>query len=140
MSRDAHKFWLKVSAVVIGLFGPFLFLATMPGLTEPARLDLDILAWPIDGFPSYQSDEIRFLSALTGGFLLGWSVTIWFLSERVYDRAPEAARQTFLIGVCAWFVLDSAGSVTSGNPSNAAFNLLVLLVVVGPMWRPARDV
>jgi len=77
---------------------------------------------------------------LTGGFLLGWSVTIWFLSERVYDRAPEAARQTFLIGVCAWFVLDSAGSVTSGNPSNAAFNLLVLLVVVGPMWRPARDV
>ncbi|WP_420011021.1 hypothetical protein [Tateyamaria sp.] len=38
----------------------------------------------------------------------------------------------------AWFVLDSAGSIASGTTSNALFNVLVLLVAVGPLWRPAK--
>jgi hypothetical protein len=38
----------------------------------------------------------------------------------------------------AWFSTDSAGSVASGNPSNVAFNLLVLVFAVGPLWRPAK--
>jgi hypothetical protein len=42
-----------------------------------------------------------------------------------------------LAGVLAWFVLDSTGSVLSGNASNAFFNVLVLLLAVGPLWRPA---
>lgn len=132
-----HKFWLKISSVVIAGFGPFLFLATMPGLEEPARWVLDLLTWPLDGFPSYGSDEIRFLSALTGGFLLGWGVMVWCLSTWVYDEAPEAVRKSLLVAALAWFVLDSAGSITSGYWPNALWNILVLLIVVGPMWRPA---
>ncbi|MEM8663797.1 MAG: hypothetical protein AAGF49_06700 [Pseudomonadota bacterium] len=138
MSPSAHKSWLKVAAVVIGSFGPIFLLSTIPGLTGPARLTLDILAWPIDGFPSYSSDEIRFLSAITGGVLVGWAATVWCLSAWVYDAAPEAVRKSLLTGACAWFVVDSAGSVTSGNPSNTLFNVVILLLVVGPMWRPAR--
>jgi hypothetical protein len=76
---------------------------------------------------------------LTGGFLLGWGVTIWCLSEWVYDAAPEGVRKTVLIGMLSWFFLDSAGSIASGNASNALFNIAVLLVAVGPMWRPAKD-
>ena len=34
---------------------------------------------------------------------------------------------------------DIAEANTSGNPSNALFNVLVLLMCVGPMWLPARD-
>ena len=138
MTHAMHKLWLKISAVVIACFGPLLFLATMPGLTEPARLTLDLLALPLDGFPSYQSDEIRFLSALAGGFLMGWGVMVWCLSVWVYNLAPEGVRRCLVAGACTWFVVDSAGSVTSGNPSNAVFNILILLLAVGPMWWPAR--
>ena len=86
----------------------------------------------------YTAPTTQFLSALTGGFLFGWGVMIWFLSAWVYDAAPEAVRRTVLAGLSAWFVLDSAGSITSGNASNAFFNLLVLLLAVGPLLRPAR--
>jgi hypothetical protein len=48
-------------------------------------------------------------------------------------------RRTVLIGLLSWFCLDSAGSIASGNPSNAVFNVLVLLIAVGPLWRPAKD-
>lgn len=138
MSHRFHKFWLKVTAIVVGIGAPIFSLGTMPATMEPARLTLDILSWPIDGATTFASPDTRFLSALTGGFLLGWGVMIWCLSAWVYDAAPEAVRKTVLASVLSWFVLDSAGSIASGNPQNVVFNLIVLLLAVGPLWRPAR--
>ncbi|XOV88086.1 MAG: hypothetical protein ACFHX7_24535 [Pseudomonadota bacterium] len=138
MSQAFHKFWLKVTAVVVGVAAPIFFLGTMDATAEPARLTLDILSWPLDGLQSYDAPTTRFLSALSGGFLLGWGVLIWNLSTNVHDLAPEAVRRSVLAGLLAWFVLDSAGSVASGNAPNVIFNLLVLVIAVGPMWLPAR--
>lgn len=139
MSHDFHKFWLKITAFVVGSFGPVFFLGTLEQTLEPARFTLDLLSWPIDGATTFAHPDTRFLSALAGGFLLGWGVLIWCLSSLVYDAAPEAVRKSVLIGLLAWFVLDSAGSITSGHASNAFFNLLILLLAAGPLWRPARN-
>jgi len=139
VTHEFHKFWLKITAVVVGSFGPVFFLGTMEPTLEPARLTLDILSWPMDGAQTFAHSDTRFLSALTGGFLLGWGVTIWLLSKWVYDLAPEMVRRSVLYGLLSWFVLDSAGSIASGNASNAFFNILVLLAAVGPLWRPARE-
>lgn len=138
MSHEFYKFWLKITAIVVGSFSPIFFLGTMTGTAELARLSLDILSWPVDGAQTYAEPTTRFLSALTGGFLLGWGVLIWRLSSSVYDAAPEGVRQAVVTAALAWFVLDSAGSIASGAASNAFFNVIVLLVAVGPMWRPAR--
>jgi hypothetical protein len=139
MTKEFHKFWLKITAFVIGSFGPIFFLGTMISTSEPARWTLDFLSFPVDGIQNYQAATTRFLSALTGGFLLGWGATVWCLSSWVYDKAPEQVRKTVLVGVLSWFVLDSSGSIASGNPSNALFNVIVLLMAVGPLWRPAKD-
>ena len=138
MSHAFHKFWLKITAIVVGIGGPVFFLGTMVDTMEPARLTLDILSWPIDGATTYAHPDTRFLSALTGGFLLGWGVLFWCLSSWVYDAAPEGVRKAALVSLLSWFVLDSAGSIASGNASNALFNVGVLLLAVGPLWRPAR--
>jgi len=137
-AHSFHKFWLKITAIVVGSFGPVFFLGTMLATSEPARLTLDLLSFPIDGVQNYEAPTTRFLSALTGGFLMGWGVMIWCLSVWVYDKAPEEVRKSVLVGTLSWFVLDSAGSIVSGNASNALFNVLVLLIAVGPLWRPAR--
>lgn len=139
MSQKFHKAWLKVTALIVGSFGPVFFLGTLAGTREPARLTLDLLSWPIDGATTYASPDTVFLSALTGGFLTGWGVLIWCLSEGVHDAAPEGVRRAVLASLLAWFVVDSAGSLVSGNASNAGFNILVLLLAVGPLWRAAKD-
>lgn len=139
MSHQVHKSWLIITAIVVGSFGPVFFLGTMAATSEPARWTLDLLSWPLDGVQSYDFPTLRFLSALTGGFLFGWGVMIWCLRAWLYDIAPEAVRRTVLTSLLAWFVLDSLGSITSGNLPNALFNVIVLLVAVGPLWRPARD-
>lgn len=139
MTHATHKRWLRFTALVIGSFGPVFFLGTMAPTLEPARLTLDLLSWPIDGGTTYAHADTRFLSALTGGFLLGWGVTVWCLASWVYDLAPEGVRRSVLVGLCSWFCLDSAGSIASGNPSNALFNVLVLALAAGPLWVPARN-
>ena len=139
MTHDFHKFWLKITAIVVGSFAPVFFLGTMTATAEPARLALDLLAWPYDGLQSFAEPTTRFLSALTGGFLIGWGVMIWMLSIHAYDKAPEAVRRSVLAGSLAWFVLDCAGAVAAGAASNVGFNVIVLLLAVGPLWRPARN-
>lgn len=139
MRRISHKFWLKITAVVVGSFGPIFFLGTMESTAEPARLTLDLLNWPLDQSQSYANADTRFLSALTGGFLLGWGVLIWCLSYAVYDSAPNAVRKSIVISLLAWFALDSAGSIASGATSNVLFNIIVLFVAIGPMWWPEGE-
>lgn len=138
-TRQAHKAYLKISAVLVMLFGPIFFLGTMASTSEPIRFSADFLAWPIDGAQTYDHPDTRFVGALAGGFLLGWGALIWRLSGDIFDAAPEAVRKAVVTGFLAWFVLDSAGSITSGHGSNALFNILVLLAFVGPLWRPARE-
>lgn len=132
------KIWLYVAAVVVGCFGPVFALGAAAGWTEPARLSLDILGWPIDGAQTYAEPTTRFLSALAGGFLVGWGVTIALMTHHLYDLAPEAVRRCAVGGLLSWFVVDSLGSVAAGQPANALFNVLVLLLAVGPLWRPLR--
>ena len=136
----SHKLWLKITAVIVGSFGPIFFLGAMVPTLAPARLTLDLLGWRLDQPSTYDTPDTRFLSALTGGFLLGWGVMIWRLSSLVYDAAPEGVRRAVLAGLLAWFGLDSAGSIASGNLPNVAFNVLVLLAAAGPLWRPAKSV
>jgi hypothetical protein len=138
MTKEFHKFWLLITAIVVVSFGPIFFLGTIETLSEPARLTLDILSWPLDGQQTYKDTTLRFLSALTGGFLFGWGVMIICLRQWVYDLAPEPTRRTVVTGIFAWFVLDSAGSISAGASSNVVFNIFVLIIAIGPLWKSAK--
>jgi hypothetical protein len=135
-----HKFYaqyLKISGFLVASFAPICFLGTMPEFAEPGRWTLDLLSYPIDGRESMDDTTARLLAAVLGGFLLGYGVTIWKLSA-VYEKAPELIRKTVVTGLCAWFVLDSSGSIAGGHASNALWNIPILLAFVGPLWWPAQ--
>jgi hypothetical protein len=135
-----HKAWLIVTAIVIGSFGPVFSLATRQATSGPARWALDFLNGPGGDRESYADGTLQFLSALTGGFLFGWGVTVLCLRFWAFDLAPNGVRKCVVTGLVSWFVLDSTGSLASGNAWNAFYNVVVLLCAVGPLWLPANDV
>lgn len=138
MTHQSHKNWLLVTGIGVASFGPVFALGSMLTTAEPARWSLDVLSWPLDGNMTYSDTTTRFLSALTGGFLFGWGIMILALRAWVFDAAPDGVRKAVLGGLLAWFVLDSSGSIASGNASNALINVAVLLLLVGPLWWKAR--
>jgi hypothetical protein len=138
-TKAFHKNWLLVTAVVIGGFAPFFSLGTRESTSGPARWTLDFLNGPGGDREAYTDGTLQFLTALTGGFLLGWGVTVFCLRLWVFDLAPDGVRKSVVVGTLAWFLLDSTGSILSGNPWNAGYNVVVLLLAVGPLLVPARD-
>ncbi|WP_299610654.1 hypothetical protein [uncultured Tateyamaria sp.] len=138
MTHDFHKFWLRITAVVIASFAPIMFLGSMVSTSAPLQFTVDLLGLPLDGLPRYGDPASRFLAAIMGGLLLGWGATIWCLQAWVYDAAPDGVRRSVVTALCLWFALDSAGSILSGHASNVLFNIGILLMAVGPMWRPAQ--
>lgn len=140
MTKDLHKRWLLVTGIGIAAFGPVFSLGATVSTAEPARWSLDLLSWPLDGNMDYQAGTTRFLTALTGGFLLGWGVMVLLLRQWVFDAAPDGVRKAVLFGLVAWFLLDSTGSYASGNASNVVFNVLVLATLAGPLWVRATDI
>lgn len=139
MTPAAHKRWLLVTGIGIASFGPIFALGSMPDTAEAARWSLDLLSWPLDGNMAYDAAATRFLSALAGGFLVGWGVMVLLLRQWVFDAAPDGVRKAVLGGLIAWFLIDSSGSIASGNASNALFNVAVLMLLAGPLWIKARS-
>lgn len=134
-AQRRHRRYLPVTAFVVGSFGPVFALGTTLATAAVPSWSLDLLAWPLDGGQDYAAPTTRFLSALTGGFLFGWGMMILGLRLWVFDLAPEGVRRAVVLGLCSWFALDSLGSVAAGQPVNVAFNVAVLVLAVGPMWR-----
>ena len=139
MTQKAYKSYLLFSAVFMVVSSLLFTFGAMASTSELTRWTLDLLSWPIDGAQTYSDPTTRFLSAITGGFLFGWGIMVWCLRQWVYDLAPEGVRRSLVAGTIAWFIVDGIGSIMSGNPSNAFFNILSAVVIVGPMWRPAID-
>lgn len=133
-----HKLWIKVAAFVVFSFAPFLFLASI-GYTQGARFCFDVLSWPLDGNFTFSSPDLKLVCAIFAGILLGWAVTLWFISEWVYDIAPEPTRKAILVGLISWFVLDSTGSIMSGHGSNAIFNIFFFALASGPLWLKEKN-
>jgi len=139
MKHKTHKIWLKITAISIITYAILFFLGTLKQTNRIIEVVLDISSYPIDGLQNYNENSTIFLSALLGGILFGWGILIWFLSSKLYDLAPEQTRKIVLISLLSWFIIDSLGSVFSGNSSNVIANIFLLLILVGPLWKPVKE-
>lgn len=135
MSIETTAGWLKAAAAIVIGFGLVTVTGALPSASGPMQFMLDAVFWPMDGTPAAQGKEIRLLSAVSGGILVGWGVLLWQLASRLLPREPELARSLILTSVITWFVVDSAGSIAAGASLNALLNVGFLVMFVAPLWR-----
>ncbi|MEZ5460296.1 hypothetical protein [Dokdonella sp.] len=124
--------WLKASTVFTIGFGLLMVAAATPALSAPVAFMLDLVFAPLDGGQGLTDPSARLLSAIGGGVMAGWGVSIWLVLTRLAAREPELARVLILGGLCTWFVVDSSGSMLAGAPWNVAGNIGFLLIFLIP--------
>lgn len=138
MTAPQQKSWMKLAALVIAAYGPALMLAARPEFAGLASWFPDLVFWPLDGQPVWEGQTLRFISGVSGGFLVGWGVLVWVLSGQLFDLAPDIVRRAVVISACCWCVIDSTGSLLAGGGLNVLFNLILLVAIIGPLAWPAR--
>lgn len=133
MSAKTAAALIRFNAVGFGLFALVWALAAFAPFGEPARFLLDLLRWPIDGNPASLDQIDRWLSAIGGGVVLGFSVMTFLIVAPGVERGDQSIRNGAVAAILSWFVIDSAGSIASGVASNAVFNLAFLALYLAPL-------
>jgi len=80
-------------------------------------------------------DMILALSAVFGATMIGWGITIVYLA----DHFSRGARRFLTLGVLAWYVTDSAGSLWNHLGHNAILNTVFLLLALTALFARELD-
>lgn len=124
---------VRVNAIGFALFALVWVGAAFPGLDGGARFLLDLLNWPLDGSPEMLDRNTRWLSAIGAGLTAAFAALTYFVVAPGIDRADGETRKGAVIAVATWFLVDSAGSISSGVASNALFNTLFFVLYATPL-------
>lgn len=131
--KQAHAVvWLKASTIFAIGFGLMMVAAAVPALSAPMNFLLDLVFSPLDGAQGMGDPQVRLLSAIGGGVMVGWGCAIWMILTRLVPGDAQLARSILLVSLCTWFVVDSTGSVLSGGHWNVVGNIGFLLIFLIP--------
>jgi hypothetical protein len=134
MSPQTAAMLLRIAS--IGSFGLALIFASgaFAPLEGASRLLHDFLDFPLgDGLGAYTT-EARWFSAIGGGVFASLAALFYLVVAPAIGRGDDEVRRGAILSILIWFVIDSAGSIAAGVPSNAAFNVFFLALFLGPLF------
>lgn len=121
--------WLNIAV------GAVLAAASLPPLSAPARMFLDLVFWPLDGQPATLAPEAAFGLAICGAVMIGWGVLmLGLVQDRQLSREPRVW-QAMTYGMVAWFVIDCMASLLTGAGMNVPGNIVFLATYLLPVLK-----
>ncbi len=108
-------------------------LAPYQGVSEPARLLLDLLDWPFGNAPPELTRSEMWLSSIGAGLTFAISIMLLGIVGPAIEKGDRKTIRTTLWAFIAWFVVDGAGSAAAGVPSNVFFNTILLVAILIPL-------
>lgn len=106
------------------------------GFDTPGRLLIDLLHWPVNGYPAAPSMEARWMGGIGAGLTVAIGLMFIFIFAplvRTGGMIGKLVRKGIIISLSAWFIVDGAGSIAAGAPSNVVFNFIFYLLAVVPL-------
>ena len=121
------------------LFGIVFVTIAFAGYNGLARNLVPIFDWsggvPTEGLTREARWFAAIMSGLSAGFGAFWVFLIAPLLASNHALSQQLAKRSGLIAVGIWYVIDSAGSLGAGVPSNVATNTLFLMGFLIPLLR-----
>lgn len=138
MSPKTAAALFNVNVFLLITAGGLLWALAAFGVEAPARIGFDILKWPLDGDPGAFDANHRWFGALGGAFLTALGVLLHLLVAPGIARGDRDVKRAGVIAIMTWFVIDSSGSIASGAAPNAAFNVVILALLLAPLLLAKR--
>jgi hypothetical protein len=138
MSHRTAVLWLQAASLVTIFTGLVSALASHPATAGLWLWLFDALQWPLDGNPAALGPEAYALNGVLGGVMVGWGVLMWLLARGPIQAGQTALARFMLIGIIAWFLVDSSASFAANIPGNVVLNVGFLLMFLPPLIRLQR--
>jgi hypothetical protein len=124
--------WLSVVSAGVMVFG--LVLVVAPGVARDG-FSLLIYAEPghISSFGAEAVSYIGLAHAVLGGVMFGWGLALLLIVRGLFARGSKLGWQLVSYSVVAWFVADTAYSLSSGFWRNAVLNLVFVVLFAIPL-------
>jgi len=121
MTRNNLLYWFGWAVILVGSW--FILTATI--LKSQAT---NILSFSADYSAESEINDagwdlLRALSAIFGGAMIGWGITILYIA----DNYTHNAQRYLTIALLAWFITDSIGSLMNSLEYNVILNLGFLI-------------
>lgn len=125
--------WLLVWCWGVLAFGALLVTAAIPGLDAGARLLFQVFAGNPANAATFDLPAVRFGLGLQGALTIGWAMTMFAVIQAAKTiGAPIWRSLTFAL--LAWYVIDSAVSVSTGFWLNAVSNTALMVTYLIPVF------
>ncbi len=126
--------WLQVIGISLIAFGVLLSFTPFMEWTLGSMYYDNY--FPFDKYGQLSAGDLkfqRFVYGATGGLLVSWGITIYFLAKHGIKNGLKWTWYTFLFSTVGWFIGDSYISLVTGFKVHALMNLLVLIPIVLPL-------
>ncbi len=131
------KFWknwlLLISLVVIVLGLVLVFFNQSPLFDLVFNRQIDPVFWSSAQLDPAALAFRHWSYGVLGATLAGWGVFLAFIVSRPFSRHERWAWNCVVAGLGLWYVLDTGLSISSGVWFNAAFNTVLLILLLPPL-------
>jgi F0F1-type ATP synthase assembly protein I len=134
MSLSDTARFLKLASLVFIFFGGLSALAVIPILSGPQKFLGELIYLDFDGSITIQTQAELLLTSILGGILVGFGVLLWQLVDKFYQSSPKEVARVIVIGLSAWYVVDTTASIISGAPFNLVLNAGLLGMFLVPLY------
>ena len=126
--------WLLVLGSVIVAFGLALAVFNQtPVFNVLFNRQINPTFWAeADITPQIRAFQ-QWIYGVLGATMAGWGVFIVFIVHEPFRRRERWAWNCLAVGVGLWFVVDTALSIAANVIFNAAFNLLLVVLIAPPL-------
>lgn len=124
---------MRIVSYVLIVYSLIWATAPFPTFNLPARILLDILDWPFGDASLHLDQPTMWLSAIGSGLLLTVAIIFWGIIAPALECGDRQSVKVGIVAISMWYLVDNAGSLAVGIPSNVFFNTLYLVAILIPM-------
>lgn len=123
--------WIVIWCWAVVAFGVFLATGAIPGIDAAARALFVLFSGDPATNDVFDHPAVRFGLGLQGALTVGWGLTMLALAQAPSIGAPQW--RALSVAMVAWFVIDSAISISTGFWLNAVSNTALLVAFLIPV-------
>ncbi len=131
--------WLIIVALVVTAFGIVVALVSGTPLFDLFNRQIDPAFWGTGAVGDAAKRFQQWIYGVLGATIAGWGIFITYVARYPFSRKERWAWNYLALGLLVWYVLDTLISASYGVYFNVAFNTVLLILVMLPVWFTRKD-